>query len=211
MGEVRQNNRHKKSIQTMSEIRKVAVYCASSSQLRQKYYDDAYEVGRLLAERGVTIINGAGDMGLMRSSSDGCLEAGGKVIGVIPTFMVKQDWHHKGLTELIEVSDMSSRKNMITDLADAAIALPGGCGTLDEIFEIITAKQLGLYLKPIIFLNTLGFYDHLLAHLQHCIDEHFMRPVHAEMWRVAATPEEAVNAVFETPDWDTNISRFAKI
>ncbi len=191
--------------------KKVAVYCASSTQLRKEYYDDAYAVGRLLAERGATQINGAGNMGLMRASSDGGLDAGGKVIGVIPTFMVRHEWHYPKLTELIEVADMSVRKNMIADMSDAGIVLAGGCGTMDEMFELITNKQLGLYLNPIIILNTLGFYNHLLAHLQRSVDEGFMRPIHAEMWKVASTPQEAVEAVFSTPMWKANVQRFAKI
>ncbi len=195
----------------MSETKKIAVYCASSTQIKEKYYEDAYAVGKLIAERGATLVNGAGNMGLMRASSDGCLEAGGKVIGVIPTFMVEHDWHHKGLTELIETADMSSRKNLIADMSDAAIVLAGGCGTMDEMFELITNKQLGLYLKPIVILNTLGFYDHLMAHIHRAIEEHFMRPIHAEMWKLANTPEEAVEAAFTTPLWDAHIQRFAKI
>ncbi|MCD8266665.1 MAG: TIGR00730 family Rossman fold protein [Prevotellaceae bacterium] len=195
----------------MGEVRKVAIYCASSTRLRERYYEDARAVGRLLAERGATVINGAGNMGLMRASSDGCLEAGGKVIGVIPSFMVRQGWQHDGLTELIEVADMSTRKNMIADLSDASLVLPGGCGTLDEMFELITNKQLGLYLKPIVILNTLGYFDHLLAHLQRSVEEHFMRSVHARMWTVASTPEEAVKAVFETLKWNADVRRFAKI
>ncbi|MCD7721381.1 MAG: TIGR00730 family Rossman fold protein [Prevotellaceae bacterium] len=195
----------------MGEVRKVAIYCASSTQLRERYYEDAREVGRLLAERGATLINGAGNMGLMRASSDGCLEAGGKVIGIIPSFMVRQGWQYDDLTELIEVADMSTRKNMIADLSDASLVLPGGCGTLDEMFELMTNKQLGLYLKPIVVLNTLGYFDHLLAHLQRSVEEHFMRSVHAQMWTVAQTPEEAVKAVFETPEWSADVRRFAKI
>ncbi len=195
----------------MSETKRVAVYCASSTQINEKYYEDAYAVGKLIAERGATLLNGAGDMGLMRASSDGCLEAGGKVIGVIPTFMVEHGWHHKGLTELIETADMSSRKNLLAEMSDTSIVLAGGCGTMDEMFELITNKQLGLYLKPIVILNTLGFYDHLMAHMRRAIEEHFMRPIHAEMWKLVNTPEEAVEAAFTTPLWDAHIQRFAKI
>ncbi len=195
----------------MNDTKRVAVYCASSTQLNERYYEDAYAVGRLLAECGATLVNGAGNMGLMRASADGCLEAGGKVIGVIPSFMIEHDWHHKGLTELIETADMSSRKNLIADMSDAAIVLAGGCGTLDEMFELITNKQLGLYLKPIVILNTLGFYDHLMEHLHRAIEEHFMRSIHAEMWKVVNTPEEAVEVAFTTPLWDAHVQRFAKI
>ncbi|MCF0197227.1 MAG: TIGR00730 family Rossman fold protein, partial [Bacteroidaceae bacterium] len=149
----------------MSKVKTVAVYCASSTQLHEKYYTNAARVGELLGQRGLTLINGAGNMGLMQASADACLAAGGSVVGVIPTFMIKEDWHHKGLTQLIETPDMSSRKNLIAERSDAAIILPGGCGTMDEFFEIITLKQLGVYLKPIVILNVDGFYDHLLAQM----------------------------------------------
>ena len=195
----------------MNDIKSVAVYCASSTQINPKYFEDAHELGRLLGERHVTLINGAGSMGLMQASSDGCLEAGGEVIGVIPSFMIEQDWHHKGLNQLIETPDMESRKQRINDLSDAAIILPGGCGTLDEFFEIVTLKQLGIYLKPIIILNTLGYYDHLLTHLERSMQENFMRDIHRDIWRVANTPQEAVDLVFSTPMWDASIRRFAKI
>jgi len=195
----------------MNNIKSVAVYCASSTQVNQKYFEDAHELGFLLGQRGVTLVNGAGNMGLMRASADGCLEGGGKVTGVIPSFMVEEGWHYTGVTQLIETPDMESRKQRINDMSDAAVVLPGGCGTLDELFEIVTLKQLGLYLKPIIILNTLGYYDHLLAHLERSMDENFMRAIHKGIWRVAATPQEAVDLVFSTPLWDTNIRRFAKI
>ena len=195
----------------MNDIKSVAVYCASSTQINPKYFEDAHELGRLLGERGVTLVNGAGSMGLMQASADGCLEAGGQVVGVIPSFMIEQDWHHKGLTQIIETPDMESRKQRINDLSDAAVILPGGCGTLDELFEIVTLKQLGIYLKPIVILNTLGYYDHLLRHLERSIEENFMRAIHKDIWRVAQTPQEAVDLVFSTPLWDSNIRRFAKI
>ncbi len=190
---------------------KVAVYCASSTKLRQEFYDDAREVGRLLGQRGVTLVNGAGNMGLMQASADACLEAGGKVVGVIPRFMVRQGWHHEGLTELIEVDDMSSRKDTINAMSDATLVLAGGCGTLDELFEIITNKQLGLYSGPIVLLNTLGFYDHVLAHLRLCMEENFMRPEHRGMWTVTLTPREAVEAIYGTPQWDPSKASLARI
>ena len=195
----------------MSEIKSVAVYCASSTQLPEIYYEAARQLGRGLAQRGVTLVNGAGNMGLLQASTDACLEAGGRAIGVIPEFMVEQNWHHQGMTQLITVPDMSTRKNKIAELSDAGIALPGGCGTLDELFELVTNKQLGLYLKPIVILNTNGYYDLLLQQMQRAIDENFMRNVHGNIWTVASTPEEAIEQVFNTPLWDTNIRRFAKI
>jgi len=159
----------------------------------------------------VTQVNGAGNMGLMQAASDAALAAGGKVIGVIPHFMIEQNWHHTGLTQIIETADMESRKQTINDMTDAAIVLPGGCGTLDELFEIMTLKQLGVYLKPIVILNIDGYYDYLLRHLQHSMEENFMRKEHVDIWRVAETPEEAVEMVFTTPLIDESVRRFAKI
>lgn len=195
----------------MNDIKSVAIYCASSTKIRPIYYEVASQLGRLLAERGVTQVNGAGNMGLMQAASDAALEAGGKVVGVIPSFMIEQGWHHSGLTQIIETDSMASRKQTINDMTDAAIVLPGGCGTLDELFEVITLKQLGVYLKPIVILNVDGYYDHLLMHLERSMEENFMRPQHRDIWVVATTAEEAVDLVFTTPLIDESVRRFAKI
>lgn len=195
----------------MNDIHSVAIYCASSTKVKPIYYETARELGRLLAERGVTQVNGAGNMGLMQAASDAALKAGGKVVGVIPKFMIEQDWHHTGLTQLIETEDMESRKQTINDMTDAAIVLPGGCGTLDELFEIMTLKQLGVYLKPIVILNIEGYYDYLLQHLQRSMEENFMRREHGDIWKVATTAQEAVDLVFTTPLIEESVRRFAKI
>ena len=190
---------------------RIAVYCASSTKIHEEFFEAARALGRGMAQRGIGLINGAGHMGLMGASSDACLAAGGEVTGVIPTFMVEQGWHHKGRTRLIETPDMHERKQTIARMSDGCIALPGGCGTLEELLEVITWKQLGLYLKPIVILNTQGYYDPLLAQLQRGIDEHFMGPRHAEIWRVAQTPEEAIDLVLSTPLWDSSVRKFAAI
>ena len=191
--------------------KKIAVYCASSTQISECYFRDARRLGQLMAERGVTLVNGAGNMGLMAESSNGCLEAGGKAIGVIPTFMIKEGWCHDGMTEIIETADMHERQAKMAEITDAGIFLPGGIGTFAEMTELIVWKQLGLYLKPIILLNTNGYFDSMLNTLNHAIRENFMRPVHADIWRVAPTPEEALKMALETPLGDTSIRRFAKI
>ena len=190
---------------------RIAVYCASSTKIHEDFFEAARALGRGMAQRGIGLINGAGHMGLMGASSEACLAAGGEVTGVIPTFMVEQGWHHKGLTRLIETPDMHERKQTIARMSDGCIALPGGCGTLEELLEVITWKQLGLYLKPIVILNIHGYYDPLLEQLQRGIDEHFMGPRHAEIWRVAQTPEEAIDLVFSTPLWDASVRKFAAI
>ena len=149
----------------MNDIRNVCVYSASSTKIDKKYFDAAEDLGRLLAKNEINLINGAGCLGLMKAVADATLEDGGTVTGVIPHFMVEQGWHHKGLTKLIETENMHERKQLMADLSDGVIALPGGCGTLEELLEIITWKQLALYLKPIVILNIDGFFNPLLEML----------------------------------------------
>ena len=165
----------------------VCVYCASSTQIDEKYFRAAEELGHLIAEHGLTLITGAGKLGLMNTIENAALEAGGKVTGVIPSFMVREGWHHEGLTELIETPSMHERKQTMANLSDGIIALPGGCGTMEELLEIITWKQLGLYVNPIVILNVDGFYDALLAQLEKAVEENFMRAIHADIWKVAST------------------------
>ena len=195
----------------MNQINSVCVYSASSTKIDAVYFQAADTLGRLLAEHRIRLINGAGSIGLMRSMADAVLKNGGEVTGVIPRFMVEQNWHHTGLTELIEVESMHERKRKMADLSDGIIALPGGCGTLEELLEIITWKQLGLYLNPIIILNVNGFFDPLLEMLGKAIDENFMRQQHGDIWKVAQTPEEALRLLYETPVWDISIRKFAAI
>ena len=195
----------------MNQINSVCVYSASSTKIAPVYFETAEELGRLLAEHRIHLINGAGSIGLMRAVADAVLQNGGEVTGVIPHFMVEQNWHHTGLTELIEVESMHERKQKMADLSDGVIALPGGCGTLEELLEIITWKQLGLYLNPIIILNVNGFFDPLLGMLEKAIEENFMRREHGDIWKVARTPEEAVKLLYETPVWDVSIRKFAAI
>lgn len=195
----------------MNQINSVCVYSASSTKIDEVYFNAARQLGQLLAKHRIRLINGAGSIGLMRSVADAVLENGGEVTGVIPKFMVEQGWHHTGLSKLVEVESMHERKQLMADLSDAVIALPGGCGTLEELLEIITWKQLGLYLNPIVILNTNGFFDPLLDMLTRAIDENFMRRQHGEIWHVATTPEEAVELIYTVPVWDASIRKFAAI
>lgn len=195
----------------MNTISSVCVYCASSTKIAPVYFEAATKLGMLLGERKLRLINGAGSIGLMCAVSDATLAAGGTATGVIPRFMVEQGWHHPELTELIEVESMHERKQLMADLSDAVIALPGGCGTLEELLEIITWKQLGLYLNPVVILNINHYFDPLLAMLRLAVDEQFMRAQHAEMWAVAETPEEAVELIYSLPAWDKEIRKFAAI
>ena len=187
------------------------VYSASSGQVPAVYLEAARTLGRLIASGNHTLVNGAGRTGLMGACTDACLAAGGKAIGVIPQFMIDQGWQHRGMTELLVTPDMHRRKELMAEKSDACIALAGGVGTLEELLEIITWKQLGLYLKPIIILNTNGYYDALLAQLQRAADECFMRPQHTAIWSVAATPEEAIRLALTTPLWDASVRKFAAL
>lgn len=195
----------------MNTVSSVCVYCASSTKIDAAYYDDARRLGTLLGEHHLRVVNGAGNMGLMAAVSDAALAAGGRVTGVIPRFMVEQGWHHTGLTELIEVESMHERKQTMARLADAVIALPGGCGTLEELLEIITWKQLGLYLNPIVILNTRGYFDPLLQMFDRAVDEHFMGLRHKDLWRVAQTPQEAIELIYAIPRWDASVRKFAAL
>lgn len=195
----------------MNDIRSVCVYSASSTKISAVYVEAARELGQALALRGIRLVNGAGGIGLMRECSDACLAAGGKVTGVIPRFMVEQGWQHDGLTELIETEDMHIRKQTMARLSDAVIALPGGCGTMEELLEIITWKQLGLYLKPIVILNVGGYYDPLLKMLSCAVEENFMRRSHLDIWKTASSVDEAVDLLYSTPLWDEDNRKFAAI
>lgn len=195
----------------MNSIKNVCVYSASSTKINANYFQAAQELGHLLARQHINVINGAGCLGLMCQLSDAALEAGGTVTGIIPHFMVEQGWHHRGLTRLIETETMHERKQLMAELSDGIIALPGGCGTMEELLEVITWKQLGLYLNPIVILNINGFYDPLLQMLDQAIEQHFMRPEHGKIWQVATTVEEAVDLLYTTPVWNKEIRKFAAI
>lgn len=202
------NLRFLNSLYCMNEIKHICVYCASSTQIPQVYFDAARSLGTLLAERQINLVDGAGNKGLMGCINDAVLAAGGTVTGIIPRFMVEQGWHHTGLTHLVETETMHERKSLMAGMSDAVIALPGGCGTLEELLEIITWKQLGLYVKPIVILNVEGFYDPLIAMLERAIDQHFMRREHEALWQVASIPEEAVDLCGSLPLWNKAICKF---
>ncbi|MDZ4707318.1 MAG: TIGR00730 family Rossman fold protein [Saprospiraceae bacterium] len=185
-------------------LSQVCVYCASSNQVDQKYFEAAQRLGDELASNGITLIYGGGSSGLMGKIADRVLSRGGKVIGIIPDFMKKVEWAHQRITELHIVGDMHARKKRFLDGTDALVALPGGCGTLEELLEAITLKRLGLFNKPIILLNTGGFYNPLLSMLKRCVDEKFMNADSADMWSVVSAPEEVIPAILNAPLWHEN-------
>lgn len=159
---------------------RICVFCGSSAG-RVRHVRAAAEAGRLLARRGIEVVYGGGRVGTMGAVAEGALNAGGSVIGVIPHHMVEWEIAHDGLTELHVVDTMHQRKALMADLSDAFVALPGGAGTLDEFFEIWTWAQLELHAKPIGLLNADGYYDHLIAMIDHMVSEGFLKPAYRDM------------------------------
>ena len=191
------------------ELRRVCVYCASSELCDKSFKSEAYRLGELLAENGTRIVYGGGRCGLMGQLASGALARGGHVIGIMPRFMQELEWGHPGLTELEIVEDMRERKHRMLTGSDAAIALPGGCGTLEELLEAITLKRLGIYLRPIIIVNMRGYFDPLLEMLDRAAQERFMDVRHLEMWRVAKNAEQALDAIKTSSAWSAEARQYA--
>ncbi|MEM9821536.1 MAG: TIGR00730 family Rossman fold protein [Bacteroidota bacterium] len=191
-------------------IQKVSVYCASSDKADQHYFDLASETGRILTEAKITVVYGGGAKGLMGHLADSVLQHQGKIIGIIPHFMKIVEWDHKGIDELIVVKDMAERKKQLLEV-DAVVALPGGCGTFEELIEAISLKRLGKFTRPIIIVNYQGFYDPLLALLEKSIEEKFMRPEHRDIWTVIHDIKQLVPAIQQAPEWGEEAIQFAAV
>lgn len=171
-------------------IRSLAVFCGSKNGINPLFAEQAKTLGRLMAENQVRLIYGGGSAGIMGVIADSVMEHGGKVTGIIPKLLLEWEVQHRGITELIISDDMHERKRKIYSLCDAALVLPGGFGTLDELFEIVTWNQLTIHDKPIYILNSGGFYDHLVAHIQQMREEQFLYEEAEKRIRVIGTPEE---------------------
>jgi uncharacterized protein (TIGR00730 family) len=180
---------------------RICVYCASSEACDDDYKSAAFELGVRLAQARCTVVYGGGAVGLMGALADGALSAGGEVVGIIPRFMTDVEWQHRGVANLEIVEDMRERKHRLLTNSDAVVALPGGCGTLEELFEAITLKRLGLYFNPILLLDTRGFYAPLQRFLEQVIEQRFMNAEHAAMWSLVATPADVLPAIRATPRW----------
>jgi uncharacterized protein (TIGR00730 family) len=177
-------------------IRNIAVFCASASGVNPVYQAAAEELGRALATRNIGLVYGGSNVGLMKAVAEAALSAGGKVIGVIPEVLVDLEVAHHGITELLITSTMHTRKALIGEKADAFIALPGGFGTFEELFEVLAWHTLNIHGKPILLLNVNGFYDKLLVFLDHCVAEGMLKPKSRELLRVAENVEDALGQLF---------------
>ena len=192
-------------------IKQVSVFCASSNKVKESYYRATRQVGEILARENISVFYGGGTDGLMGELANTILREKGKIIGIQPKFMKDNKWFHEKITKLVIVNDMHERKKLLFENSDAIIALPGGIGTLDELVEIITLKQLGQYLKPVIIVNTDGFYDPFIRFLEKLIEENFMRELHREIWTVIDTPLQLMGTLRDTPLWDANNTFLAQI
>lgn len=176
-------------------LRTVCVFCASMDGARAEYRTAATDVGRILAERGVGLVYGGATVGLMGAVADAALAAGGLVVGVVPQVLVEKEVAHTRCTELLVVDTMHTRKARMGDLSDGFLVLPGGFGTMEELFEVLTWQALRIHAKPICLLNTCGFYDSLLVFLDRCVAEGVLRPGARASLLVATTVDEALHAM----------------
>lgn len=192
-------------------MRRVCVYCASSDYCHPEYMQAAYRLGEILARNSIEIVYGGGALGLMGQVANGALSNGGRVIGIMPRFMQELEWSHRQLTELKVVENMRERKHLMLTGSDAVIALPGGCGTLEELFEAITLKRLAIYLNPIVLVNTRRFFDSCIALLERCVEDRFMNPQHLQMWQVVDTADHVLQAISASPRWTEDARALAAV
>jgi uncharacterized protein (TIGR00730 family) len=179
----------------MRRLKSLCVYCGSSSQVDQRYRDAAVRLGGLLAERRITLVYGGGRVGLMGLMADACLQAGGAVVGVIPEFLRRYEVGHGAVTELVVVDSMHQRKQTMFERSDGFVILPGGLGTLDETFEMLTWKQLRLHDKPIVVADVAGYWQPFAALIEHVIRENFARPEMRALLTVVDNVEQVLPAL----------------
>jgi uncharacterized protein (TIGR00730 family) len=193
-------------------MKRLCIYCGSSPGSRPEYAAAALDCGRILAQRGIGIVYGGGNTGMMGKVANAALEEKGEVIGVIPHHLADKELAHEGATQMIRVDSMHERKQMMADLSDGFIILPGGIGTLEELFETYTWLQLGLHSKPIGILNVAGFFDHMLVFLDHMVADRFLKAEHRLMLIVDNDMQRLLErmAAFVAPDagkWLDTVAR----
>lgn len=192
-------------------INQVCVFCASSRKVDQLYFNVTERFAKVLARHHIALKYGGGAVGLMGTLSNTLLNEGGYVTGVIPEFMIEMEWANKSVQELVVTKDMHDRKRKMIENVDAVIALPGGIGTLEELTEVITLKQLGQFVKPIIIFNINDFFAPLLAMLDKMINDKFMRFEHRYIWQVTDDPDNIPELIEKAPEWDRSIIKTAQI
>jgi len=189
---------------------KVCVYCSSSSKIDKIYFDATEKLANEFIKEKVQVVYGGGGNGLMGHLADIIIDNGGKIKGISPKFMQDIEWTHKRLTDLEIVTTMHQRKTKFLEDIDAVVALPGGCGTLDELIEAITLKRLGIFTKPIVIINTNGYYDPLIQMLERCVTQNFMDKRHLEMWSIVENSDQVLPSIKNTDDWNRDALNFAR-
>ncbi len=192
-------------------MKDVCVFCASSAKVHESYLNEASLLGEVLVEHGYGLKYGGGAIGSMGAVANKVLEKKGVITGVIPHFMVAVEWEHKGVENMIHVETMSERKQLMIQNVEAIVVLPGGTGTLEELFEVLSLKKLGQFNRPVILVNTNNFFTPLVDLLHNMIDQKFMREEHANLWEVVASAKDVPEAILNTPDWDEDAIRFAAV
>jgi len=193
------------------KIRRVTVYASSSNALAESYYDAAARLGTVLGRAGVEVIYGGGGVGLMRAMADHAMAAGAHVHGVIPHFLNTVEHGHKNLSSLEVVNDMRERKHRMLANSDAVVSLPGGSGTLEEVFEVLTLKRLGSFLGPVVFVNTNRYFDRMVDFLANSVRERFMSEMHLKMWTVVDEPETLFEAMNAASKWSSAAREYAAV
>lgn len=195
----------------MQKIKKVCVYCASSDKIHEKYFEATRTLAKALVKNSTTVVYGGGARGLMGALADTVIEEKGRIIGIMPHFMKEVEFHHKDVNEFIFTADMHERKKQFMVGVDALVALPGGCGTFEELMEAITLKRLGIFTKPIIILNLDGYYDPLLAMLDRSIEEGFLSESHRPIWTVFTDPSKVLETIQQSAPWSNDAIKFAQV
>ena len=190
---------------------KICVYCASSDQIDQKFFTATEKLATAFVKENISVVCGGGANGLMGQLANTMLEQGGKIKGIMPKFMDEVEWSHKGIKDFEYTETMQQRKEQLIVGVDGIVALAGGSGTLEELFEVITMKRLGLFTKPIVILNTDGYYDNLKALMEKMVAEKFMAEAHLEMWTFVNEPEEVMSALKSAKEWSKDAIEFATL
>jgi uncharacterized protein (TIGR00730 family) len=190
---------------------RICVYCASSFITPEKYLEHGRAFARILAERGIDLVFGGSRSGIMGAMADEMMKHGGRAIGIMPRFMQEVEWHHEEISEMITTETMAQRKEAMIHEVDAVVTLPGGCGTMEEFMETLSLKRLGLFPKPMIVLNSYGFYDPLMQLLDAMLQNHLLGPKHREMWTFVDTPADILPAIAANTEWDPDARSFALV
>ena len=190
---------------------KICVYCASSDQIDQKYFKATEKLASAFVKENIAAVCGGGANGLMGQLADTMLEQGGKIKGIMPKFMDDVEWSHKGIQDFEFTETMQERKEKLIKGVDAIVALAGGCGTMEELFEVITLKRLGMFTKPIVILNTDGYYNDLKSLMEKMVEEKFLNQRHLEMWTFVDYPEDVIPAIKGAATWSQDAIEFATL